>query len=476
MSEQTPQEPQQPTGQYGSGQPPGQYPPGQPPGEYPPGQPPGQYGKEDEGCPPQPTPPPVCPDPCDQDCRWGPPEITPECCPDDRECCPEDKHSCTWDEVEDPCVRASSAGCGFTSTKLSCKCESSNTACTCEEWECGFPDGMCVPCKPCEDLIPDPTNPDTGGCDDPKGQDCNSDELRLQLEANKKCINAKQAEKAKIEADIKARQERDKELSSLISGFNPIIEKYKAEHHKLVCREDCLKGFYRDMSSVFEDSKRFPLECKEGLRTAINKELCAIEKAKCCQKNLEWKLEKVTRLIWKQKEAEKAWKKAEEAFSQIKDLPKWMSDQFAVLETLKDQIAQAINDKDPQKHKWAFYLFYWKFVPALCKRFKVAICCEKKEGAGPAAANYVPVHIGCTPGDWHPSKIKDDTLRKLICCAWDYVKKEKARFQEATAEIDTAKQNLEFIKKKVEDDAKTLEDRIKSRIEKVVECTAASSR
>ena len=327
---------------------------------------------------------------------------------------------------------------------------------------------MCVPCKPCEDLIPDPKKPE---CDGPKAQECDSDQLREQQEANKRCINAKQAEKAKIEAEIKAGEERDKELSTLISGLNPIIDKYKAEHQKLVCREDCLKGFYRDMSSVFED--RFPLECKKGLQTAINEKLCEIEKAKCCQKNLEWKLEKATRLIWKQKEAEKAWKKAEEAFSQIKDLPKWIGDQFTELEKLKDQIAQAINDKDPEKHKWAFYLFYWKFVPALCKRFKVAICCEKKEGADPAAP---PPHIGCTPGDWHPSKIKDDKLRKLICCAWEHVKNEKTLFQEATAEVDRAKQNLEFIKKKVEDDAKTLEDRIKSRLEKVEECAAASSR
>ena len=262
----------------------------------------------------------------------------------------------------------------------------------------------------------------------------------------------------------------------LYSGLNPIIEKYKAERHKLVCREDCLKGFYREMFSVFED--RFPLECKKGLQDRHQQKLCESEKAKCCQKNLEWKLEKVTRLIWKQKEAEKAWKKAEEAFTQIKDLPKWMGDQFTDLEKRKDEIAQAINDKDPEKHKWAFYLFYWKFVPALCKRFKVAICCDKKkEGAEPAApGGDVSVHIGCTPGDWHPSKIKEGKLEKLICCAWDDVKTAKRLFQEATAEVDRVKQNLEFIKKKVEDDAKTLEDRIKSRLETVEGCAAASSR
>jgi len=158
-----------------------------------------------------------------------------------------------------------------------------------------------------------------------------------------------------------------------------------------------------------------------------------------------------------------------------------------------------VNDKDPQKHRYAFYLFYWRFVPTFCKRFKVAICCPKKQDTEqppppgdyapsqpppgdyapvqpPPAGDYAPpVHIGCTPGDWHPSKINEDTLQRLICCAWDYVRSEKAKFQEATAAIDTAKQHLEFIKKKVEEDGKTLEDRIKERIEQVV-CGGVTSR
>ena len=63
----------------------------------------------------------------------------------------------------------------------------------------------------------------------------------------------------------------------------------------------------------------------------------------------------------------------------------------------------------------------------------------------------------------------------MICCAWDYVRSEKAKFQDATAAVDTAKQHLEYIKKKVEEDGKTLEDRIKQRIEQVV-CGGATSR
>ena len=370
-------------------------------------------------------------------------------------------------------MRAASADCGLPWTKLTCKCESSNAECNCDEWDCGgFPDGMCVPCKPCEGLTPDGDDPTTG-CEDPDGDGCNSDELRRQLEALKKCISSQQAEKAKIDADIKARQEREKELTALISTFDVIVDKYKAERHKLICREDCLKGFYRDTAKVFE---KFPKECLEDLEKAINAELCALEKAKCCQKNLEWKLEKVTRLIWERQEAEKAWKKAEDAFKAIKDLPKWMGDQFTELEALKDQIAQALNDKDPQKHKVAFYLFYWRFVPGLCKRFKVAICCETKEADGAGVSENGPaVHIGCTPGDWHPSVIDVEILRKLICCAWDYVRAQKQNFHDKTAAVETAKHNLEFVKKQIEDAAKTLEDRIKSRIEQVV-CAAASGK
>src|SRR5574341_543809 len=91
----------------------------------------GPRGKDaDDGCPP--PPPPPCPDPCDQERPWGPPRIRPECCPRDRECCPEDDQSyCTWDEVDDPCVRASSADCGLAWTQLKCKCESTNEDCNC---------------------------------------------------------------------------------------------------------------------------------------------------------------------------------------------------------------------------------------------------------------------------------------------------------------------------------------------------------
>jgi hypothetical protein len=329
---------------------------------------------------------------------------------------------------------------------------------------------MCVPCKPCEGLLPDPTTPDPNGGDEPVPGGCSSDDLKRQQEANRKSISAKQTAKANLEAEIKARLERDKELGTLIAGFDAIVEKYKGERYKLSCREDCLKGFHRDVSKTLE--AEFSKECLDAMQAAINAQLCAAEKAKCCQKNLEWKLGKDTCLIQQQKEAEKAWKDADDAFAQVKDLPKWIGDRFTELEKLKDQIAQALNDKDPLKHRYAFYLFYWKFVPGLCKRFKVAICCTDDQ-PGAAAMAAPGVHIGCTPGDWHPSKISDKDLTKLICCAWKYVKEQKEKSQAATAAVETTKQNLDFIKKRVDEDAKTLEDRIRAGIEKVA-CAAAA--
>jgi hypothetical protein len=83
-------------------------------------------------------------------------------------------------------------------------------------------------------------------------------------------------------------------------------------------------------------------------------------------------------VIWEQQQAEKEKQKADTAFAIIKDLPKWLDDKFKELEAVKEQIAQALNDVDPQKHKWAFYLFYWKFVPKLCRCFPFPFCCEKE--------------------------------------------------------------------------------------------------
>jgi len=441
----------------------------------------GEYNQQKPEYNPPPQP---CPDPCADDPRWGPPKIREECCTH-HPCCPEDeKHCCTWESVNDPCVRAASADCGLEWTKITCNCESSNEDCNCDVWDCSsYPQGTCVPCRPCEGLIPDPKDP--GGCDDPDRDDCTSEDLRKQLDALSQCISAQQSAKAKLEADIKARNERAAALTELITKFDVIIKDYKDQRHKLICREDCLKGFHRDISAVFSK-----YEAADELTKYINTQLCLLEKAKCCQKNLEGKLSKLTKLIWEQEEAEKEKQKADKAFEIIKDLPKWLDEKFKELEALKDQIAQALNDVDPQKQKWAFYLFYWKFVPKLCRCFPFPFCCEDKGGYGEVGTgetrrqpgkpgypqgsqtqNQQPEkpadHLGCKPGDWHPSAITAETLRALICCAWDYARRQKQNLQDAIDKVADVTNNLNFIKTKVEADDKSLDDRIKSGLSSV---------
>ena len=469
-------------------------------------QPPQYQGGTDKGNNPyEPPPPPQpCPDPCDEKPPWGPPEIRPECCSHNPCCADDEGRCCTWDSVDDPCVKAASADCGLKWTKITCGCESSDKECDCEEWDCGcYPQGTCVPCKPCEGIIPDPGD-GGGGCDDPGRDDCTSDDLRKQLDALNHCISSQQNEKAKLEADIKARNERAAALNDLITKFDGIIKAYKDQRHKLVCREDCLKGFHRDITTVF--SKYSPSYLGDVTKY-INGQLCLLEQEKCCQQNLEGKLSKVTKLIWEQQQADKEKQKADKALGIVMDLPKWLDDQFKDLEALKDQIAQALNDDDPQKQKWAFYLFYWKFVPKLCRCFPFPFCCEEKDetqpepkadGAGGSEQNpgqygeksdqtpqqqsgtpeqgspqyqngdsQKPNHLGCKPGDWHPSAITEETLRNLICCAWDYARRQKQNLQDATDRVTDATNNLTFIKTKVDADVKSLDDRIQSGLNKV---------
>ena len=451
----------------------------------------GEYNQQQQAYKTPPTPQP-CPDPCDEEPPpWGPPIIDEKCCP--HTCCPEgERHCCTWESVDDPCVRAASADCGLASTKVTCNCVSENKECNCEEWDCGgYPQGGCVPCKPCEDLIPDPKDPE---CKDPERGDCTSEDLRNQLDALAQCIVSQKAAKDKLDADIKARDERAKALTELISKFDGILKAYKDERHKLICREDCLKGFHRDVTAVF---KKYPAAHLRELTKYINGQLCRLEQAKCCQKNLEGKTSQLTKLIWEQEEAKKEKEKADKAFEIIKDLPKWLDEKFKELEALKDQIAQALNDVDPQKYKWAFYLFYWKFVPKLCRCFPFPFCCDKKPGTseepkagagtteqtsqqyggkpgteqGSQTQNPKPEtpakHLGCKPGDWHPSAIKDDTLRTLICCAWDNARDHKQKLQDVIDRVNVVASNLNFIKTTVAADEKSLDDRIKSGLGRV---------
>ena len=440
-----------------------------------------QYGRDKD--PHHPHPPPPCPDPCDEKPPWGPPEIRPECCPH-HPCCP-DEHCCTWYTVDDPCVKAASADCGLAWTKITCHCESSNKECDCEEWDCNcYPQGTCVPCKPCEGLIPDPEEPP--GCHEPPPGDCTKTDLQKQLDALVQCIASEESAKAKLQADIDARNARKEALGNLIKDVDGIVTAYKNTRHTLVCREDCLKGFHRDITTVFAN---YPRAYLGELTRYINHLLCLLEQEKCCQKNLDGKLTKVTKLIWEQQQAQKEKDRADQAFTTIKDLAKWLDTQFKELEALKDQIAQSLNDIDPQKHKWAFYLFYWKFVPKLCSCFPYPFCCERDEGhepqgykeqppqgykeAGQESQQYEehhpkpPDHLGCKPGDWHPSNITDETLRALICCAWEYSLKQAQALQDATHRVTDATTNRDAIKARAEADAASLDDRIKSGLNNV---------
>ena len=513
-------EPSRQGGQPGSGQPQGQQQSTTPT----------QGGKPEQPCPPpkpdpcdeptptpSPTPPSTpCPDPCDQDRPWGPPLIPAECCPG-RGCCPEEddgseggcgeeggsdegdatshsaaaqsggtkdgpeanggkhgtsngsgtkKPTCTWDEVDDPCIRATAAK-GSKYSILTCNCESSNQDCTCEQWEYGgYPEGVCVPCKPCEGLIPtDDGEPGDDGCgDDGEGGECDSAELQRRLDALKRCNSSRQGAKAKLDAEIKAGQDREKELATLVAGFDDIVKGYKDNWAKLKSREDTLKGFYRDTREAFGDPKRYPKDCLDKLQAAINEELVRNERIKCCQKNLEGKLTRVTTLQQAKNEADRALKKADDAFKAIKDLNKWIGDQFTALEKLRDEIIQARNDKDPQRYKWAFYLFYWKFVPLLCGRFPVTLCCGTKE----------PLTLGCKHGDWHPSLIDEGRLKALVCCAWRYVHDKKQEAQRAADALADVSRNVDYIKSQVSDE-KTLDTRIQTALDKVACATAPAT-
>ena len=439
--------------------------------------------KPDRGCNPPPPPPKPCPDPCSEKPRWRPPDIRKGCCPEGRECCekdPDKETCCSWFEVDDPCVRA--ASCGGEWTTIKCTCTSTNEKCNCDEWDCGsYPQGTCVPCKPCDGLIPDPEEPPGGGEppngeEPPPGNEC-TDELRKLLNDVKKAIADQLATKTKAEADIKAGEEQQKELEKLLKDFAAITDKYTKDHHKLVCRENCLKGFARDIAKMFEE--KFDKDCLDKLRDAINQQLCLVERVRCCQKSLEGKLNKVTKVKWEQQQAEARLKKAEDGLKNLREFPKWVGDQFKPLEDLMDPIRAALHDKDPMKHRWAFYEFYWKFLPGLCKRFPIAVCCpgygdDKPQRQSADSHAQAPDHIGCDPGDWHPTSIDVGKLTRLICCALENVQSKKKALQDATADVKTIEDNLEFIKKEVERVSKALEAEIKSHLE-TVECKPATT-
>jgi uncharacterized protein with PIN domain len=252
-------------------------------------------------------------------------------------------------------------------------------------------------------------------------------------------------------------------LQTLIEGFPKILEAYDTKkRNALICREDCLKGFLRNTATIFN---RYPPAYLAELKKFINTELCKFEMARCCQKNLEGKLTKVPKLIARQNEAKQNLTDANTALDTIKTYPDWVGKQFDDLEKIKDEIEGLLSD--PQSHKKAFYLFYWKFVPKLCRCFPFPFCCDQKGGGQYQQTPGRSDHLGCKPGDWHPSAVTIERFRSLICCAWDYAREQKEKSQEIDELVTDVTANLAAIKTKVENDAKTLDDRIKNGLDKV---------
>ena len=144
---------------------------------------------------------------------------------------------------------------------------------------------------------------------------CDSDELRQQLEALQKCISLEKASKRRSPPRSRPAKRATEALDKLIDGFDGIVEEYRTKRHKLTCREDALKGLLsrhgEGVSGPPPISGKLPAgDC----RRRSTSELCELEKAKCCQKNLEGKLgtdtagkvTKFTKIIWEQQQATRA--------------------------------------------------------------------------------------------------------------------------------------------------------------------------
>jgi hypothetical protein len=176
-------------------------------------------------------------------------------------------------------------------------------------------------------------------------------------------------------------------------------------------------------------------------------------------------------LVWEKQDADRRLAKVEDAFKNIKAFDTWVGARFTKLEALVKEITPLLGDKDPQKLNIAFYLFFWKFVPLLCGCFPVAICCG--DASTPPPDGSKSPHIGCGRGDWRPSVIDDETLRKLLCCAWYEVLEQRDEAQQKNAAVEAVKASLDYIKSQVpKDDA--VDDTIEGRIEKI-KCAAATT-
>jgi len=126
-------------------------------------------------------------------------------------------------------------------------------------------------------------------------------------------------------------------------------------------------------------------------------------------------------------------------FQAIKDLSKWIGDQFTSLETLRDQILQALTDKDPQRYKWRSTCSTGNSCPSLPALFRRALLRHKES----------PINVGCKPGGLasvtHPRGYPQgpDLLRLEVHA------RQEAELQTQTDALDAVTRNLEFIKSQI---------------------------
>ena len=369
-----------------------------------------------EPCPPLPEPPDLCETIC-----YGPPEWGDDPCED---LCREPEENQAWWKF--PCKGL---------LNIECK----------EPDDCNGKQGS-IPCNPCDDLIDQPEDGNGGiQCLDPcevgPPDVCDAAGLKAKLDELKKCISGQVSLKASLDEAIKAAGVQQQELEKLVGAFTETLDKYKKARPALLSREDSLRGFFQTTKAAIETN--LSPDLRVALTKAINCEYCKLRKMECCKQRLEGELNCIVDLLEEKKQAKQEEEKAEQAYKNIKDLGGLIDSRFKELEQIQKTIVEAQDNKN---YRLMFYLFYWEFVPKFCNKYEPEICCSETESErNQQPSSTEAVCIGKDPGDWHPSQIEVEKLKKLLCCAWAFVGKKKADYQKKAAEISAIESQLKFI-------------------------------
>ena len=383
--------------------------------------------KPPEPCPPLPPPPDLCGP--DVVC-YGPPEWGDDPCED---LCKEPEEGQPWWKY--PCK-------GF--LNIECK----------EPDPCSGQKGK-VPCKACEGLIDDPPEDGKKICFEPCNEidltgACDAVGLQTKLEELKKCIATQVYQKAAVDEVIKAAQDQQKELENLVKDFTKILDDYDKVRPALLCREDCLRGFFQKTKTMVES--KLDVGVRKALTDAINYEYCKLRKIECCKQTLENDLTCTTDLIRKRDQSKAEAESAEAAFKDVlKVYGGWIDKRFKILEEIQKKITEAQQSSDDKKYRLIFFLFYWKFVPEFCAKFKPEICCAREGSGGETQQQTAATEMHCIGhkvGDWHPSQIDREALGELLCCAWDFAIKKRTAYQQAAAEVARKESQRTFITEK----------------------------